>query len=52
MGKQNLMESATIAVSMVIGLMNAKRKQNLRASFTNARNMDTRHQNANPRHSI
>ena len=46
------MESTTIATNMVIGIMNAKRIENLRASIINARNKDTRHQNAKPRHSI
>ena len=39
------MESATIKISMVIRLMNAKRNQDSKANVTNARNMDTIHQN-------
>ncbi len=39
------MENATIVVSMVIELMNARRNQNLKANVTNARNKVTRHQN-------
>lgn len=35
MGKKNSMVSATIVISMVIGLMNPKRNQNLKANFTN-----------------
>jgi hypothetical protein len=49
MEKKNLMESATIVISMVIEKMNAKRNQDLKANVTNERNMDTSHQNAKPR---
>ena len=52
MVKLNLMEYATIAVIMVIELMNAKRNQSLRESVTNARNKVIRHLNANLNHSI
>ena len=37
----NSMENVTIAISMVIELMNAKRNLNLKENFTNARNMGT-----------
>ena len=50
MGKKNSIENATIAINMVIRLMNAKRNTNLKANVTNVRNMDTRHQNAKPRY--
>ena len=43
-------KSATIAINMVIGLMNAKRNQNLKVNVTNAKSMDTSHQNAKPRY--
>ena len=52
MEKLNSMENATILVSMVIGLMNARINQNLRASVTNARNKVTRHLNVDLSHSI
>ena len=52
MEKLNSMENATTAVSMVIELMNAKRKQSLRASVTNVRNKVTRHMNVDLNHSI
>ena len=52
MEKKNLMENATIAVSMVIKVMNARRNQNLKAIVTNAKSMVIRHSNANPNHSI
>ena len=35
MERQNLMESATIAINMVTRLMNARRNQNLKANVTN-----------------
>jgi hypothetical protein len=50
MKKKNSMENATIPINMVIGLMNAKRNQYLKANIINVRNMDTRHQNAKQRH--
>ena len=50
--KKNSMENSTIEVSMVIGVMNAKRNQYLRASVTNARNKVTRHLNVDLSHSI
>ena len=46
MGKKNSMESATIAINMVIELMNAKRDLNLKANVTNVRSMGTNLQNA------
>ena len=52
MGKKYSMESVTSAISMVIGLMNVKINQNLRASVTNARNKVTKHQNAELSHLI
>lgn len=39
MEKINSMKNVKITISMVIELMNAKRNLNLRANFTNARNM-------------
>ena len=48
MKKKNLMANATIADSMVIKLMNAKKNQNLKAIVTNAKSMVIRHSNANP----
>ena len=42
MEKLNSMENASIVVSMVIELMNAKRNQNLRVGITNVRNKVTR----------
>ena len=50
MGRQNSMETTIIAISMVIGLMNAKRNQDLKKNATNVRNMDTSHQNAKSRY--
>ena len=50
MGKQYSMESATIAINMVIRLMYAKRNLNLKENVTNATNMGTSHQNANLRY--
>ena len=52
MEKKNLMANATIAISMVIKLMNARRNQNLKAIVTNAKSMVIRHSSANPNHSI
>ena len=52
MEKKNSMENATIVVSMVTRLMNAKINQNLKASVINARKKVTRHQNAELSHSI
>ena len=46
MEKLNSMENAILAISMVIGLMNAKRHQNLKENVTNVRKMDTSHPNA------
>ena len=46
------MENATIAVSMVIKVMNARRNQNLKENVTNARNKVIRHLNADLNHSI
>ena len=46
MGKKNSMENATIKISMVIGLMNAKRNLSLKENVTNVRSMGTSHQNA------
>ena len=43
MEKKNSAESATIEINMVIGLMNAKRNQDLKVNVTNVRDMDTRH---------
>ena len=40
-GKLNSMENATIVISMVIELMNAKRNLSLKENVTNARSMDT-----------
>lgn len=45
MGKKNLMESATIVISMDIGQMNPKRNQNLKENVTNVRSMGTSHKN-------
>ena len=50
MGKKNLIESATIATSMVIRLMNAKRNHDLKENVTNVTSMGTSHQNANLRY--
>ena len=50
MGKKNSMENATIAINMVIRLMNAKRNQDSKANVTNVINMDTIHQNVKPRY--
>ena len=52
MEKKNSMANATIAVSMVMKLINARRNQNLKANVTNAKGMVTKHQNANPNHLI
>ena len=52
MEKLNSMENATIVVNVVIGIMNAKRNQNLRASVTNARNKVTRYLNVDQSNSI
>ena len=52
MERKNLMETATIIVSMVIKLMNARRNQNLKANVTNEKGMVTKHQNVDPNHSI
>ena len=46
MGKKNSMESATIAIIMVIGLMIANRNLSLKANVTNVRSMGTNPQNA------
>ena len=40
------MENATIAINMVIELMNAERNISLKANVTNARSMGTNTQNA------
>ena len=40
------MENATIAISMIIELMNTKRNLNLKANITNARKMGTNILNA------
>jgi len=37
------MENATIAIIMVIRLINTKRNQYLKKNVTNVRNMDTSH---------
>ena len=37
-----------IAINMVIGLMNAKRNENLKENFTSVRNTDTSYQNVKP----
>ena len=50
MEKENSMENVSIATSMVIKLISAKRKQNLKENVTNARN--TRHLSADQNHSI
>ena len=50
MEKENSMENDTVAIKMVIRLINAKRNQNLKANVTNVRNMDTSHQNAKQRY--
>ena len=50
MGKKNSMEGVTIAISMVIRLMNAKRNLSLKEDVTNVTNMGTSHQNANLRY--
>ena len=50
MGKENLMESATIAIKMVIRLMNGKRNQDLKEKVTSVTNMDITHQNEKPRY--
>ena len=47
MGKKNSMKSVTIAISMVIGLMNVKRNLSLKENVTS---MGTSHQNAKPRY--
>ena len=46
------MENATIAINMVIKLMNARRNQNLKKNVTNVTNKVTRHLNANLNHPI
>ena len=46
------MESATTTISMVTKLMNARRNQNLKVNVTYEKDMVTRHQNADPNHSI
>ena len=50
MEKKNSMESVTTAINMVTKLMNARRNQNLKVNVTNAKDMVTRHQNADPNH--
>ena len=50
MGKQNSMENATIAINMVVRLLNAKRNLSLKENATNATNMVTSHQNENLRY--
>ena len=52
MEKKNLMVNIKIEISMVTKLMNVNRNQNLKANVTNARNKITRHQAAEPTHSI
>ena len=52
MEKKNSMESVTTTINMVTKLMNARRNQNLKVNVTNAKDMVTRHQNADPNHSI
>ena len=52
MEKKNSMESVTTTINMVTKLMNARRNQYLKVSVTNAKGMVTRHQNADPNHSI
>ena len=52
MENKNSMVNTTIAISMVTGIMNVKRNQNLKANVTNARNKVTRHQTAEPSHLI
>ena len=42
MERKNLMESATIAINMVIKLMNVRRNQNLKVNVTNAKSKVTR----------
>ena len=50
MGKENLMESTTIAIKMVIRLMNGKRNQDLKEKVTSVTSMDITHQNEKPRY--
>ena len=52
MEKQNSMESASNAISMVIKPMNVMKNLNLTVNVTNAKDMVTRHQNEDPNHSI
>ena len=52
MERKNLIENATIAISMVTRLMNARRNQNLKENVTNARNKVTSHPSENQNHSI
>ena len=43
MGKKNSMESTTIAINMVLGLMHVKRNLSLKENVTNVTSMGTRH---------
>ena len=52
MENKNSMESATTIICMVTKPMNPRRNQNLKVNVTNAKSLGTRHQNANPNHSI
>ena len=52
MERQNSMENTTIATSMVIKKMDARRNQNVKESVTNARNKVTRHLDENLNHSV
>ena len=52
MEEKNSMEIVTTAINMVTKLMNAMRKLNLKVNLTNAKDMVSRHQNADPNHSI
>ena len=49
MVKKNSMNSVTIAISMVIEKMNARRNLSLKVNVIIARNMDTNLLNAKPR---
>ncbi|WP_233109397.1 hypothetical protein, partial [[Clostridium] innocuum] len=52
MKKQNSMENATTAISMVTKQMNARKNQDSEVIVTNATNKVTRHPSADPKHSI
>ena len=45
MGKKNSIENVTIVTNMVIGKMNGRRNQVLKANVTNVRSMGTNHKN-------